>query len=61
MTNLQKMIWKVDVCDRPQKQKNTVFTVYTMLNTLSRECNFEISGLRKHFPKKVMNKITTYK
>ena len=49
------MIWKVAVCDRPQKQKNIVFfgtnncskiRTYIVLNTLLWECNFEISGLR---------------
>ena len=50
----QEMIWTVGACNNLQKQKNIFFgtnncskiRTYTVLNTLSGECNFEISGLR---------------
>ena len=62
----QEMIWKVGVCNKPQKQKNTAFLApIIVLNkcmysagsiqyTLSRKCNFEFpdKDILKHFPKK---------
>ena len=49
-----KMIWKVGVCHRPQKQKKycifctnnfSKIRTYEVLNTLPGDCDFEISGL----------------
>ena len=67
----QEIIGKVGICKKPQKLENTAFLAqnlsrirtYTVLNTLSGDCNFDISGLKycKYFPKKAMYKITIYK
>ena len=45
----QEMIWKVGICNRPQKHGSndcSKIRTYTVLNTLSGDCNFEISGLK---------------
>ena len=50
-----QMTWKVGVCHRPQKHRKysinctnnySKIRAYTVLHTLSGDCNFEISGLR---------------